>query len=80
MKRGDRICFYAAKIGVVAHAWLASAAREPSPPAILDAHGHEWRFALDSVEMYLDNPVVVDKAPRARLDAFQGRDAGSNQA
>lgn len=78
MAPGDRICFYAAKIGVVGHARIASAPRETSHPTMLDPEGHEWRFGLDSVQLYLEKPVVIDEALRERLEAFEGRDPTDN--
>ena len=78
MKPGDWICFYATKLGVVAHARIASSPRQTSHPAMRDPTEGEWRFCLDSVKLYLDRPVVIDDALRDRLEAFQGRDPSPN--
>jgi hypothetical protein len=78
MTPGDWICFYAAQEGVVAYARIDSAPEETSHPPLLDPEGHEWRFRLDSIELFLEKPVVIDEALRKRLDAFKGRDPRRN--
>jgi hypothetical protein len=70
---GDRVCFYAAQTGVVAHATVRTQPEHRQHP-IAAPDEPLWIFGLEHVVEYLDNPVVIDAALRAKLDAFQGKD------
>ncbi len=74
LKVGDRICFYATGVGVVAHAEVASAPERKSHPRLRHPERYPWLFRLDKVKLYLDKPTVIDVSTRASLDAFRGRD------
>ncbi len=73
---GDWICFYAAGNGVIGHG------RVRIPPGEDPETGEKARnmdlssypLALDSVQLYPDEPTVIDVDMRKRLDAFEGRD------
>lgn len=71
---GDWICFYATGTGVIAHARVASKPEKRVHPKVRNAEKYPWVFRLDEVKLYLREPVVLDAAVRARLEAFQGRD------
>jgi hypothetical protein len=74
LKPGDRICFYATTVGVVADAIVATRpAREPHP-RLRHPENFPWTFNLESQRSYLDKPVIIDVAVRAQLDAFKHRD------
>jgi hypothetical protein len=72
LKSGDRICFYAVTIGVVAEAEVASTAErsgragEPFP----------WRFRVQEPRLIYP-PNAIDEDLRAKLEAFRGRDTSS---
>lgn len=74
LKPGDRICFYATGKGVVADARVATKPELKPHPAVQQADQFPWTFRLQKPRLYLDQPVVIDAALRAQLDAFQGRD------
>ncbi|OPX21479.1 MAG: hypothetical protein B1H03_06555 [Planctomycetales bacterium 4484_113] len=74
IKRGDRMCFYATGKGVVAHATVVSAPERQRHPRIREPENYPWVIRLDGPTLYLDEPVVIDGALRAQLDAFRGRD------
>lgn len=74
IKPGDWICFYANTRGVVAHARVTSKPEEERHPQVRHPDRYRWVFGLDSVQLYLDQPVVIDSAMRAKLEAFRGRD------
>lgn len=70
---GDRVCFYAAQTGVVAHATVRTAPEHKQHP-VAAPEEPSWVFDLDDVVEYLEEPVVIDAALRGGLDAFQGKD------
>lgn len=70
LKPGDWICFYATGNGVVAHARVVTAPRKE----VRHSERYPWVFELDSTQLYLDNPVVIDAGLRRQLDTFEGRD------
>jgi hypothetical protein len=74
LKPGDRIAFYQASVGVVATATVATAPEDKPVPMVKDQDKYRWTFTLTDVVMFLDQPIVIDAAMRASLDAFAGRD------
>lgn len=71
LRPGDHICFYAAKVGVVADAAVASRAEH--------AHGaFPWHFAVTDPH-FISPPVLIDADLRARLDAFNDKDPTSTR-
>jgi hypothetical protein len=74
LKAGDWLCFYATATGVVAHAKVHTRPVEQPHPKVKNPDKYNWSFQLESPKLYLDNPVVIDGALRAKLDAFRGKD------
>ncbi|RME03787.1 MAG: EVE domain-containing protein [Deltaproteobacteria bacterium] len=74
IKPGDEICFYVAQRGIVAHARVASSPERKTHRKIPHSKSYSWIFRLSDVEIYFDDPVVLDAALRRRLDAFRERD------
>ena len=78
---GDRLCFYAARIGVVAECIVTSPAfdldRKKSPKPNLDV---PYGIRLEDVRWFEDTPVVLTPEVRAELSAFQGRDLSKGWA
>ncbi len=75
LRVGDKICFYESGTGVAAHATVSSLpVNEPNTLVGRHANDYPWTFRLDDCHLYLDNPVVIDLAKRAQLQAFRGRD------
>jgi len=72
---GDRFCFYAARIGVVAECTVASASfdlsRKESPKPDLKV---PYGIRLQDVRWFEDAPVAMTAEVRTALDAFQERD------
>ena len=82
MKAGDRVCFYASKQKeVVAHANLSGAIDQP----ITDSEWPEpdppgkqlYKVPLSDI-VWLEQPIKIDLATRATLDAFKGRNPAGN--
>jgi len=80
LKPGDGICFYATGNGVIGHARAASLPEKKPNPAVRDPERYPWVFKLGDARIYLDSPVVIDAALRAKLDAFDGRDPSTSWA
>ena len=78
---GDRLCFYAARIGVVAECTVTSPAfdldRKESPKPHLDV---PYGIRLKDVRWFEDTAVVLTPEVRAELSAFQGRDLNKGWA
>lgn len=78
IKPGDWICFYATGKGVIAHAEVASVPENKPHPRVRHPDKYPWVFSLRNPTLYLDRPVVLDAATRARMDAFRRRDPGKS--
>lgn len=76
LKTGDRICFYASGLGVVAHAEVASAPENKPDRRVRYSSEFPFTFKLKNGKLYLDQPVLLDAARRTRLDAMKGREPG----
>jgi len=74
IKRGDWLCFHASTIGVVAHARVRVGPERKRHPAVNHPDDYPWVVELEAVKMYTDRPVAIDRAMRAQLDAFKGKD------
>lgn len=78
---GDQLCFYAARIGVVAECIASSEAfeldRQQSPKPKLDVPYGLW---LENVRWFEDAPIALTTGVRAELSAFQGRDLSKGWA
>lgn len=78
LKLGDWICFYATTKGIVAHARvLSKPERKPHPEV---SEEYPWVFDLESTQLYLNEPIVIDATVRNQLDAFRGRDPNRSWA
>ena len=71
--KGDWLCFYAAKRGIVGHARICSSMRELSDPIVRAGVRFFWAVELDSIEIYPDNSHILSPEVRVRLDAFKGK-------
>ena len=77
VKPGDKIAFYQSAAGVVATATAATAPEDhPLPGIVKNPSKYSWTFELTNVDLFLDSPIVIDAAMRARLDAFADKDPG----
>ena len=78
---GDRMCFYAARIGVVAECAVASPSfgleRKKSPKPHLDV---PYGIRLRDVRWFEDAPIALTTEVRAELSAFEGRDLSKGWA
>ena len=74
LKPGDRICFYASKVGIIAHARVKTSPKRQPNPIVRDIKKYPFTFEVDEVKYYPDNPVKLDVNLRKRLDAFKGSD------
>lgn len=76
---GDRVCFYAARIGVVAEGVLTSASfklRRAENPSTVEV---PYAIKLKNVN-WLKEPVELTTEMRRQLSAFQGRDPNKGWA
>jgi len=80
LKPQDQMCFYASQKGVVAHATIATSPEHKLDPRVPHPERYPWLFHLKNPVLYLNHPVVIDDALRARLDAFRGRDLSKGGA
>lgn len=80
LKPGDGICFYATGNGVIAHSKVASYPDKKPNSAVRDPERYPWVFELEDAKIYLESPIVIDAALRAKLDAFEGRDPSTSWA
>ena len=71
LKHGDRCCFFAAKLGVVAKAEVAG------PPSSEPAADGYFPVMLSNVH-WLDAPIALDAKLRRNLDAFNSKESGGN--
>jgi len=78
---GDKLCFYAVRIGVVAECTITSPAfeldRKKSPKPHLDV---PYGIRLKDVHWFEDTPVALTTEVRGELSAFQGRDLNKGWA
>jgi len=78
---GDRLCFYAVRIGVVVECTVVSPAfdldHKESPKPHLDV---PYGIRLKDVRWFEDMPVVLTPEVRGELSAFQGRDLNKGWA
>jgi hypothetical protein len=74
LKPGDHICFYATMKGVVAHATVRTKPSERKHTHVKDPEKYSWVFDVDRVALYLNKPVIIDAALRAKLEVFHDRD------
>ena len=74
-KPGDRLCFYAVRIGVVVECRVASPAYALEPSKSPKPHlAVPYGIQLEDVRWFDDEPVQLATEVRAELTAFQGRD------
>lgn len=60
IKPGDYICFYASKLGIIAHARVKTAPKYmPNHPKIRHSKEYPWVCELEDVKYYPNNPVNV---------------------
>jgi hypothetical protein len=75
LKPGDKIAFYQSAAGVVATATVKTAPRDNPLPGIMKIpEKYSWTFELKDIQLFFDQPIVIDSAMRAALDAFTGKD------
>jgi hypothetical protein len=73
LKPDDKICFYASRTGIVAHARVASVP-ERKQQLTVDYQRYPWVVRLKHICLYLNNPVVIDDHLRKCSDAFHNRE------
>jgi len=75
----DRLCFYAARIGVVAEAVVVSSSFDLSPKENPSTVKVQYAIRLKQVR-WLKEPVELTAEVRGQLGAFQGRDPNKGWA
>ena len=80
IKPGDWICFYSTGKGIVAHAQIISKPEFIHHPEVRHPELYPWVFKLDNIKTYFDNPVIIDKELRSKLDAFKNKDPDKSWA
>lgn len=78
VKPGDWICFYASKRGVVGYARVASMPRWEENPAIIHPGYYPWVFDVDSEDLFLRDPTIIDGDLRERMDAYRDKEQHDN--
>ena len=74
MTAGDRLCFYAAGIGIVVEATAASGAFELDVKTTPSPEPFPYALRLRDVRWFEDAPIEITPPLRAKLDAFMGKD------
>lgn len=74
IKPGDFICFYSAGKGVVAHAQIISQPENKKHSKVRHPERYPWTFRVKDVNLYLENPIVIDASLRSQLDVFKESD------
>lgn len=80
IKPDDRICFYHTGVGVVASARVAGPIGPRAVPGVKHPDKFPLAFDVDEVRYFFDEPVVIDAALRAKMDAFRGKDPSKGWA
>ena len=78
LRPGDKMCFYATGVGVIAHATITTLPKKQAHPKIRHPDQYPWTFRLKNVGLYLSDPTVIDAQLRAQLDAFTGKDPNTS--
>lgn len=73
IQEGDGLCFYLARRGVVAHGIATSRAELCEVPEMKGYANYPYIVRLQDVALYLQAPVVITRALREKLEAFQTR-------
>ena len=80
-KPGDRLCFYASRIGVVAESTAASQAFELDPEKSPKPHlSVPYGIRIENLRWFDKEPIVLTPEVREQLSAFQGRDLSKGWA
>ena len=78
MQPGDGLCFYANRVGIVAHARLAAPPEElvtaEEWPESSKMESEVFKVPLEGVT-WLPTPIAIDEELRRRLDAFSDKKA-----
>jgi hypothetical protein len=77
IKPGDWACFYLSKIGVIAHAKVATFPSKVEHEMVKNPEKYPWIFQLSDIKVYDKNPVKLDNSLRAKLEAFKGKSQAS---
>lgn len=72
LRPGDGICFYEARVGVIAEAVVASGAERREHLFNPDPDRYPWAFQVRKVR-YFAEPIRVTSELRKRLDGYKGR-------
>jgi hypothetical protein len=78
-RKGDRICFYASGVGVVADAEIAGDPEKRSDDRIPNSAKYSFVFPLDRVRLYIEQPVALNHHVRAQLKGL-GHDENTSWA
>ena len=74
IKKGDWMCFYVPRLGVVGHARVLEGARHTESQELTGHGRYPWVIRFEEPSLYLDEPVRLDSELRANLHALSGRD------
>lgn len=79
IKPGDKICFYATTIGVIADAEIITKPdNNLKSNKLRNPEKYPWIFKLNKTRLYLDNPLVIDMNLRSKLEAFKDKNLDAN--
>jgi len=74
IKPGDYICFYLKEVGVAATAEVTSYPDNDPKNIIEKYEAYPWFFKLKNVEIFLDNPIIINKESKNKLKWFEDKD------
>jgi len=76
--KGDFVCIYAAKIGMVCGAKVSSTPEFTKNPELFNTQVPLWTFKLEDVRLFIDKPIVPNIEVRKKMDAYRGKSIERN--
>lgn len=73
MRKGDRLCFYAASVGIVGTAEINSVPENLRHRAVAEYDSFPLLVKLKRVRLHSDRPIWLTEGIRQQLNAFEGR-------
>jgi hypothetical protein len=78
LAKDDWICLYAAKMGIVGYARIATIPEMKRDPVLFQTQKELWAFQLQDITLFVQSPVIPNEKIRGSLDAYKGRKTGGN--
>lgn len=73
VKKGDKLCFYAANLGVIAYATAATDTYQGTTSEAMISTEFSWLLKLTDASVFTREAIKITPQLRARLDAFRDK-------